>query len=184
LPPAPATECSNDGTEIKVVWKFTDGKNQQQFTARADAKTHVLIAVDGFLKDERGNIGYEEHTTFSSIPAFTNSPPARAVKLDSGPKYAKVGDVDPAIPMPPDAAKIRYSKGIDLRFESPQRLSTLVDFYRGKYKSMGWKEEDAKSKEDYFEAKFRDAQVGWVMFEAKELDGTTQVFVGGPYPKN
>ena len=35
---------------------------------------------------------------------------------------------------------------------------------------MGWKEEDARSKENYFEAKFRDAQVGWVMFEAKELD--------------
>ena len=184
LPPAPATECSNDGTEIKLVWKSTDGKNQQQFTARADAKTHVLIAVDGFLKDEKGNIGYEEHTTFSSIPAFTNSPPAGAVKLDSGLKYAKVDDVDPAIPMPPDAAKIRYSKGIDLNFETPQRLSTLVDFYRGKYKSMGWKEEDARSKEHYFEAKFRDAQVGWVMFEAKELDGVTQVFVGGPYPKN
>ncbi len=49
---------------------------------------------------------------------------------------------------------------------------------------MGWKEEDAKSKENYFEAKFRDAQVGWVMFEAKEIDGGTQVFVGGPYPKN
>ena len=184
LPPTPATECSNDGAEIKLVWKSTDGKNHQQYTARADAKTNVLIAVDGFLKDEKGNIESEEHTTFSSIPAFTNAPPAGAVKLDSGPKYAKVGDVDPEIPMPADAAKIGYSKGISLRFETPQRLSTLVDFYSEKYKSMGWKEEDARSKENYFEAKFRDAQVGWVMFEAQERDGATQVFVGGPYPKN
>jgi hypothetical protein len=183
LPPAPATECSNDGAEIKLVWKSTDGKDQQQYTARADAKTHVLIAVDGFQKDEKGNIGYEEHTTFSSIPAFTNSPLAGAVKLDSGPKYAKASDVDPVIPMPPDAVKIRYSKGIDLNFETPQKLSALVDFYRGKYKSMGWKEEDARSKENYFEAKFRDTNIGWVMFEAKELNGSTQVFVGGPYPK-
>ena len=106
------------------------------------------------------------------------------MKLDSGPKYAKLGDVDPIIPMPPDAAKIRYSKGIDLRFETPQTLSTLVDFYRGKYKSMGWKEEDASLKKHYFEARFRDAQVGWVMFEAQERDGATQVFVGGPYPNN
>ena len=44
--------------------------------------------------------------------------------------------------------------------DTPQKLSTLVDFYRGKYKSMGWKEEDARSKENYFEAKFREAQVG------------------------
>jgi hypothetical protein len=80
LPPGPATECSNDGTEIKLVWTSTNGKDVLQYTARADAKSHVLIAVDGIMNDEKGNIGIEEHVTFSSIPAFVNSPPAGAVK--------------------------------------------------------------------------------------------------------
>ena len=99
--------------------------------------------------------------------------------MDSGPKYAKVDYVDPAIPMPPDAAKIRYSKGIALNFETPQRLSTLVDFYREKYKSMGWKVEDARLKAHYFESKFSDAQAGWVIFEAKELDGSFKCLWAG-----
>ncbi len=184
LPPAPATECSSDSAEIKLVWKTTDGKRIQQYTAWADAKTHVLIAVDGFLKDEKGNTEYEEHVRFQSIPAFTITPPAGAVKLDSGPTYAKIEDVDPVLPLPPEADKITYVKGSFVRFDSSQKVAALVEFYRSKYKAIGWSEQNPRQNDYGYTATFVDVGKNWISAEIAPDGQFTRVKLSGPHKKN
>jgi trehalose/maltose hydrolase-like predicted phosphorylase len=65
----------SEGNELHLVWKADNGKQFQVIVARADAQTHKLIAIDGAIKHKDGTVESEDHTTFSSIAAFTVTPP-------------------------------------------------------------------------------------------------------------
>lgn len=184
LPPDPVTECTAVGDELQLIWKAEGGSRSRVITALADAKTHLLKSMDGIIKRKDGTIEAEEHATYSKIAAFAVTPPENAVKLKSGPDYAKASDVDPIIPMPPDADKIRYSKGIEVDYSSPQKLAALVEFYRSKYKVADWKEEATKLTDTTFFARFRHATLGWVQVDIKAGDPETDVRISGPNANN
>ncbi len=184
LPSDPVTECPVVGDELQLIWKADNGSESQIITARADAKTHLLKTLDGFRKDKAGNVEIGENATYSEIVAFTVTAPAGAVKPQSGPDYAKASDVDPIIPMPPDADKILYMRGIEVSFSSPQKLAALVEFYKSKYKVADWKEEAAKLTETTFFARFRHATLGWVQVVIKAGDSATDVRISGPNANN
>ncbi|MDE2385220.1 MAG: hypothetical protein KGO53_11435 [Alphaproteobacteria bacterium] len=75
LPRDPATACKTEGSELHLTWKADNGKQFQEIVARADAQTHILIAIDGAIKRKDGTVESEDHTTFKSIAAFTVTPP-------------------------------------------------------------------------------------------------------------
>ncbi len=184
LPPDPVSECTVVGDELQLIWKAEGGSQSRVITALADSKTHLLKSMDGIIKRKDGTIEAEEHATYSKIAAFAVTPPKNAVKPQSGPDYAKASDVDPIIPMPPDADNIRYMKGIEVSYSSPQKLAALVEFYRNKYKVADWKEEDTKQSDTVFFARFRHATLGWVQVDIKAGDSATDVRISGPNANN
>lgn len=99
LPPVPVTECLSAGGELQLIWK----SDNEVITAWADATTHLLKTLDSIVKREDGTTDSEEHAKYSSIATFTVSAPQGDVKQESGPEYANISDVDPILPMPPDA---------------------------------------------------------------------------------
>ena len=184
LPPDPVTDCAVVGDELQLIWKADGGSRSQVITARADAKTHLLKTLDGIIKRKDGTTESEEHATYSKIAAFTVTPPKGAVKPPSGPDYVKISDVDPLIPMPSDAVKIRYAKGIDVSYESPQKLAALVEFYRSHYTAADWKEEAGKLTDTAFIARYRHAKLGWFQVEMEAGDNETRVRIDGPNANN
>lgn len=184
MPPYPITECPVDSGILKLVWTATDGEQSQTVTAETDAASHVMSKMDIITTLKDGTVETEEHIKFSSIAAFTVTPPADAVKTPSGPDYAKITDVEPDIPMSPDADKITYSKGIVVRYSSPQKLEALREFYRSKYAEMGWTEKDAKVEDSSYDARFVKEGSSWVIVQIEPGDGGSRVTVNGPYPAN
>lgn len=181
----PLVDCKTDDAGLmQIVWTKSDGKKTLEVTAQADAKTHMLKSVDSQLTRKDGSIESDKKSSFTPIAAFTVMPPENSVKYNGGPTYAKLSDVDPAIPMPPDADKITYSKPAHLvRYSSPQKLAALMEFYRNKYQAMGWKEEYTKSKDTSFETQFVNDKKDWVRLQLDGGDQVTNVTLNGPYER-
>lgn len=181
----PVVDCKTDGAGLlQIVWRNSDGKKTLEVTAQADAKTHLLKSIDSLLTRKDGSVESDKKSSFTPIAAFSVKPPANAVKYEGGPTYAKLSDVDPAIPMPADADKITYSKEAHLvRYSSPQKLAALTEFYRSKYQAMGWKEDFTKSKDTSFETQFINDKKDWIRLQLEGADQVTNVTLNGPYAR-
>ena len=178
-------DCKTDDAGLlQIVWRKSDGNKTLEVTAQADAKTHMLKLVDSLLTRKDGSIESDKQSSFTPIAAFTVKPPENSVKFNGGPTYAKLSDVDPAIPMPPDADKITYSKPAHLvRYSSPQKLAALTEFYRNNYQTMGWKEQYTKLKDTSFETQFINDKKDWVRLQLESADQVTNVTLNGPYER-
>ena len=102
-----------------------------------------------------------------------------------GPDYTKPEDVKSPVPFPADAKDITFSAPAHLlRYTTPQNLAQMTDFYRAKFKDMGWGEKNRKAKDQHYEAEFDSANSEWVQIELEAEDAGTKVTANGPYTRN
>lgn len=186
LPDEPVTDCKIEGGDtLHLSWKGEYSQGTLFTDLLAVASSHKLKSVKARLTHKDGSVEPIEESVFGPIAAFAAKPLIDAMLEESKPKYVKPGDVDSPIPIPPDAEKVTFDKEAkSLSFSSPQKVSELADFYRTKFRAMGWTEKPATFDDKSMNSEFDSADSQWLQIDMKASTAGTVVQIDGPYPKN
>lgn len=100
----------------------------------------------------------------------------------SGPAFTKPKDVKSPVPYPADAVEITDSPPAHLlRYSTPQKLAQMIEFYRDKFKGMGWKEKSFKANDARMSAEYDSPKSEWVSIDMEATETGTRVTANGPY---
>jgi hypothetical protein len=186
LPEYQVTDCRTEGTDtLHLSWKGEYSQGTLFTDALAVASTHILKSVKARLVHRDGSEEPIEDSVFGPIAAFAAKPLIDAMLAESKPKYVKSGDVDSPVPIPSNAEKVTFDKEANsLSFASPQKVPELAEFYRTKFKAMGWTEKPANFDDKDMNSEFDSPDSQWLQIDIKASGAGAFVQVDGPYPRN